>query len=38
MQEQFIFFGRDGHLFLGGFEKNPGRAEISRGGLPPARI
>jgi hypothetical protein len=35
----FIFiFGQDGHLFSGGPEKIRAGAEISRGGLPPARI
>jgi hypothetical protein len=39
MQEQFFFvFGRDGHLFSGGFEKIRAGAEILRGGLPPAQI
>jgi hypothetical protein len=39
MQEQKkIVFGRDGHLFSDGFEKIRAGANISRGGLPPARI
>jgi hypothetical protein len=39
MQEQFFFvFGRDGHLFLGGFEKIRAGAKNLRGGLPSARI
>jgi hypothetical protein len=40
IQEQFLFFifGQDGHLFSGGLEKIRAGAEISRGGLPPARI
>jgi hypothetical protein len=39
MQEHFFFvFGRDGHLFLGGFEKIRAGQKFCRGGLGPARI
>jgi hypothetical protein len=36
MQEQsFFVFGRDGHLFSGGFEKIPGGGRNFAAGLPP---
>jgi hypothetical protein len=36
MQEQsFFVFGRDGHLFSGGFEKNSGGGRNFAAGLPP---
>jgi hypothetical protein len=36
MQEQsFFVFGRDGHLFLGGFEKKLGGGRNFAAGLPP---